>query len=320
MGPVGSYWGAQRAMMGHAAPFSIYAVAIGNEDCGKPQYAANYQIFYDQLSAAWPNVKLISNCDPSDPVIKGHPTQLWDYHIYTSAEDLFAMGSTEFDNPHWRSASNAKIFNSEYAVTRGAGNGNAKAAVGEAGWMNGLERNSDLVTIASYAPILINAAEGGGWKPDAIVFDSSHSYGIPSYWNQHLYANSFQGVLSGSVQTLNYSLMNAGSVSVSVTIGTLNSAEQKLKASNVVFIHKIANFNNMPVPLSISINNLPPSARLNPTLDVAMMHSDDPLRENTFANPRAVAPRRSMLNVTGPAFTITLPAWSVHVIRAYASL
>ena len=78
LGSADSYWGARRAAMGHSEPFSsIYAVAIGNEDCGKPSYAENYQLFYDQLSAAYPDILLISNCDPLDPSIKGHPTQLW---------------------------------------------------------------------------------------------------------------------------------------------------------------------------------------------------------------------------------------------------
>ena len=78
MGSADTYWGARRAAMGHPEPFApIYAVAIGNEDCGKDSYTDNYQLFYDQLSAAYPDVLLISNCDPLDPSIKGHPTQLW---------------------------------------------------------------------------------------------------------------------------------------------------------------------------------------------------------------------------------------------------
>ena len=325
----------------------------------------NYQIFYDQISAAWPDVKLISNCDPSDSTMRGHPTQMWDCqespshctrltttphpilrpshvlpsslslsvspvlfglcvwsdHIYSTAENLFRMGATFFDQAHWRQASKAKVFNSEYATTTGGGKGNARGALGEAAWMNGLERNSDLVTTASYAPLFVNdAASGYKWQPDAINFNAAQMYGIPSYWVQWMYSTSFKGCESGSVQTLSYSLTGASNVSVAVAFGNLSAKERSVRASNVVLVHKIVNFQATPTPLAVSVNNLPSSAKLNTTLDVVFMTSDDPMKENTFDNPMAVAPQMTSIKVDGPSYTVTLAPWSVYVVRAYASL
>ena len=80
-GPADSYWGAKRAAMGHPEPFHIDYLAIGNEDCGKAQYAANYAIFYRAFAAAYPDIKLISNCDPTDRTFQGQSTQVWDCQL-----------------------------------------------------------------------------------------------------------------------------------------------------------------------------------------------------------------------------------------------
>ena len=243
-----------------------------------------------------------------------------DYHIYTSADDLFGRSHT-FDDGPWRAQTTAKIFNSEYAVTTGAGSGNMLAAAGEAGWMNGLERNSDLVTTASYAPLFVNqAAPGYKWMPDAINFNSAQAYGTPSYWNQVMYADSFLGCVSGSVRSISYTLTGAANTSVAVALCTLNSSMAESKAANVALVHKLVNFQASSTQLDISITNLPAGAQLNPNLDVTLLHSDDPTAENSFDAPTAVAPARSTVKVDGPQFTLTMPAWSVHVIRAYATV
>ena len=187
--------------------------------------------------------------------------------------------------------------------------------------MNGLERNSDLVTTASYAPLFVNqAAPGYKWEPDAINFNSAQAFGTPSYWNQVMYADSLQGCVSGSVRSVAYTLTGAANVSVAVALGTLTPSMAAAKASSAVLVHKIVNFQPMEAKLAISITNLPSGAQLNPTLDVTLLHSDDPVAENTFDSPMAIAPLKSTLKVDGPQFTLTMPAWSVHVVRAYVTL
>ena len=82
-----------------------------------------------------------------------------------------------------------KIFVGEYAVTQKCGLGNLRAAIGEAAFMTGLERNSDVVMMASYAPLFVNLNHRA-WNPDLINFDSSKWYGLPSYYVQKMFAEN----------------------------------------------------------------------------------------------------------------------------------
>jgi alpha-L-arabinofuranosidase len=85
--------------------------------------------------------------------------------------------------------SGPKIYVGEYAVTRECGGGNLKAALGEAAFMTGMERNSDVVVMASYAPLLCNL-HYKIWNPNAINFDGTRSYGTPSYYVQQMFATN----------------------------------------------------------------------------------------------------------------------------------
>lgn len=308
-GSTSTYWGSIRAKMGHPAPFHIDYMAIGNEDCGKPSYLENYQIFYKALSSMYPSIKLISNCAPAD--LKGAPLQLWDYHIYTSSASLI-KGSTTFDAAEYHNT-DSKVFNSEYAVTSDAGHGNLIAAVAEAAWMTGLERNGDVVTTASYAPLFTGVNEQA-WNPDAIVFNSSANYGTPSYYNQLIFSNSFHDIQAGTVQTLTYQLTGAAGIYVSVTL-----AKSSSRANTNVLVHKVVNTEAAAQAVTININNLPSGSKLDTTLELVQMSGTNPQGENSFASPMSIAPMTSSLTITGPSFTFNAPGYSVSVIRAYAS-
>ncbi|PSC67243.1 Alpha-L-arabinofuranosidase 1, partial [Micractinium conductrix] len=172
MGPPDSKWGKLRADMGREEPWELTYMAIGNEaspallaaalslpallgarrarrvvlplpDCGKPYYLENYLIFFGALRAAYPHLRLISNCHMGGNA----PTDTWDWHIYTNPQDMFNKRH-EFDNS--RPEKDAYIFASEYAVTDGGGWGNVIGAVSEAAFMTGLERNGEVVTLAAY--------------------------------------------------------------------------------------------------------------------------------------------------------------------------
>ena len=130
-------------------------------------------MLYAAIQGAYPHIPLIANGYWDDV-----PIEVYDYHVYQTSGWFFDNQHT-FDNYD----RNVKIFNSEYAVTTGAERGNLDAALGEATWMTGLERNSDVVILASYAPLFVNDNDQT-WNPDAIVFNSSFSYGTPSYHTQ----------------------------------------------------------------------------------------------------------------------------------------
>ncbi|KAF8364762.1 hypothetical protein HHK36_033264 [Tetracentron sinense] len=180
-----STWGSVRAAMGHPEPFDLRYVAIGNEDCSKKNYRGNYLKFYYAIKGAYPDINIISNCDGSSRKLD-HPADLYDFHIYTSANNMFSMAH-QFDHTP---RTGPKAFVSEYAVTgKDAVTGSFLAALAEAGFLIGLERNSDVVEMASYAPLFVNANDRR-WNPDAIVFNSWQQYGTPSYWVQQFFAES----------------------------------------------------------------------------------------------------------------------------------
>ncbi|XP_021297363.1 alpha-L-arabinofuranosidase 1 isoform X2 [Herrania umbratica] len=196
-GDPNSKWGAVRAAMGHPEPFDLRYVAIGNEDCGKKNYRGNYLKFYDAIRSVYPDIKIISNCDGSSHQLD-HPADFYDFHIYTSANNLFSM-SHQFDRT---SRTGPKAFVSEYAVTgKDAGTGSLLAALAEAGFLIGLEKNSDVVQMASYAPLFVNSNDRR-WNPDAIVFNSYQVYGTPSYWVQRFFRESSGAtLLNATLQT-----------------------------------------------------------------------------------------------------------------------
>jgi alpha-L-arabinofuranosidase len=180
-GPADSKWGAVRAKAGHPAPFHLKYMEIGNENSG-PTYDKHYALFYDAIRKRYPEMRLLVDYKPSG----NRPPDIVDEHYYNSPE-FFAQNATKYDT-YDRAAH--KVYVGEYAVTRGAGKaGNLAAALGEAAFMTGMERNSDVVLMCSYAPLFVNP-DWRRWNPNAIVFDSARVYGIPSYHCQALFAQN----------------------------------------------------------------------------------------------------------------------------------
>lgn len=181
-GPVDSKWGALRAANGHPEPFNLRLIEIGNEN-GGPLYAERYRLFVEAIRAKHPEVEIIAN------VWGGYPREpradLIDEHYY-SGPQFFFDAATKYDNYDRREP---KVYVGEYAVTQGCGQGNLIAAVAEAAFMTGMERNSDVVAMSSYAPLFANVNHKV-WNPDLICFDGLRAYGTPSYYVQKLFSHN----------------------------------------------------------------------------------------------------------------------------------
>ena len=184
-GDTNTTWGAQRAANGHPAPYNLKYLEIGNENGGS-YYDARYTLFYDAIKAQYPNIHLISPVWGSPASPTSRPVEIRDEHYYSSAA-TFISYATKYDS---YSRSGPKVFVGEYAVTSGYGTyGNLAAALGEAAFMTGMERNSDVVELASYAPLFANV-NGIQWHPDLIYYDSSRCFGTPSYYVQQLFGQN----------------------------------------------------------------------------------------------------------------------------------
>ena len=191
-GPVTSKYGALRAKNGHPAPFNIEYLEIGNENNQPDQrqqsdrYYDRYDLFRKAISAKYPDIKLIGNVvawgDDNPKWESSLPVDLLDEHYYRTP-GWFADAFHKYDGYDRRGP---RIYVGEYAVTNGFGDlGNQNAALGEAIYMMGMENNSDIVPMNSYAPIFVNENDAR-WRPDMIRFNSHQVMGTPSYYVQML--------------------------------------------------------------------------------------------------------------------------------------
>jgi len=172
-------WGSLRAKNGHPKPFNLKYMEIGNEN-GGPNYQERYALFHDAIKAKYPDITLVANV----PTDQRRP-EVVDEHYYSNPE-FFIQQAGRYDT---YKRDGAKIYIGEYAVTQNCGQGNLRGAVGEAAFMTGMERNSDVVIMSSYAPLFVNVNHRG-WNPDLIDFDSSRVYGIPSYYVQKMFSEN----------------------------------------------------------------------------------------------------------------------------------
>ncbi|HEV7925163.1 MAG TPA: alpha-L-arabinofuranosidase C-terminal domain-containing protein [Verrucomicrobiae bacterium] len=179
-GPTNSVWGSRRAAAGHPAPFNLSYMEIGNENANGPAYFERWPLFYKAIKAKYPDMRLVAD---GWGAYGDCPPDVVDDHYYDTPE-WFMRHAGQYDHAH---RNGPKIFVGEYAVTQNTGKGNLRGAIGEAAFMTGLERNSDQVIMASYAPLLVNLNHRA-WNPDLINFDSSKWYGLPSYYVQQMFS------------------------------------------------------------------------------------------------------------------------------------
>ena len=305
-GPVTSPWGKLRGQMGHAEPFHLTMIGVGNEQWG-PRYVERYKVFAAALKAKHPEIKLVVSAgplpsgEPFDSMWAGWRTlkaDIVDEHYYMNP-DWFLANAGRYDQ---YDRSGPKVFAGEYAaqtagVTSADNKNNWKAAIAEAAFMTGLERNGDVVQMASYAPLMAHV-DAWQWKPDAIFFDNLRSFGTPDYY--------VQGVFAG----------NAGTRVVTATpraeAGLYTSATLDERSHELIV--KAVNYSANARPMEIRLNGMASSG----TAKVSILASADLNAENSFERPTAVAPEISAAEVKNGTIVTTLRPYSVTVYRVPA--
>ncbi len=191
LGDKSTEWGSLRARMGHPEPFRLKYLEIGNENHGD-EYDRRYEIFYNAITSRYPELVIAANTHVEKAGLK---LDIADEHFYNRVE-WFAENSHFYDN---YDRQGPDIFVGEYAVV--AGNiRTLYAAVGEAMFLIGFERNQDIVKLASYAPLFENLSYAA-WEPNLIAFDGLDNYAIPSYYVQRLFASNRGSHVVQSSQT-----------------------------------------------------------------------------------------------------------------------
>ena len=307
-GAVNTRWGKVRAQMGHPASFHLSMMGIGNENWG-PQYVERLKLFTKAIKAKYPDFKLVnsSGTDPNgdrftylDTALRSMNADIIDEHYYRKPEWFFA-NAKRYDN-YPRNGS--KIFGGEYAAQSDrTGSPNNKntwlTALSEAAFMTGLERNAAVVTMASYAPLFAHV-DGWQWSPDLIWVNNLQSYGSPDYYVQQLFS------------------LNKGTDVVPITLANeVIAGQDSLYASAVTdsvsreLVIKIVNASASPQTLTVLFEGIHAADQASLTL---LQHTDLNM-VNSFEDPRAIAPKASLLPVTGKSIRYTAEPYSLGVIR-----
>ncbi len=304
-GPATSTWGAKRAAMGHPAPFNLKMLGVGNEQWGQ-QYIDRYTLFAKALKAKYPEIQLVSAAGPSPddsrfkfawPKLRELHADIVDEHCYDKP-DWFFNNTHRYDN---YDRNGPKVFMGEYAAQSDAvvsvkNRNNLECALAEAAYMTGLERNGDVVRMASYAPLFANA-DAWQWTPDLIWVDSLHLYRTPNYYVQQLYSlNHGDAVLP---------------VKLDAPAGAkLYASATRDNASGEVILKVV---NGDATPASVQLN-LAGMATVGSSARLTVL-AGQPNDENSFADAQKISPKQSVLNISGPAFQHEFPANSFTVLR-----
>jgi alpha-L-arabinofuranosidase len=310
-GPADSPWGSRRAQMGHPKPFGMRMLGVGNEQWG-PQYLERYAAFARVLKAQHPDIQLVASAGPRPdddlfqylwPRLRELRADLVDEHCYAKPEWFFNnAGRYDGYDP-----SGPKVFMGEYAAQSDKtvsvlNRNNWDCALAEAAYLTGLERNSAVVTMSSYAP-LFGHEEGWQWRPNLIWFDNLDSYGTPSYYVQQMFSRHrgdavlpvwMYGQDTPSFQQPGlYATATLDTPADEVIVKVVNSAAEPRRA--VVRLDGAA------------------EGRRRARLWVLAGGSLD--AENSLAEPRKVAPVESRLALPGPVFTHWFPPCSLSVFH-----
>jgi len=283
-------WGTERAKNGHPQPFKLNYVEIGNEDQfdRSGSYDGRYEQFYKAIKAKYPDLQIIA----TTPVKSIRPDVI-DDHYYRRATDFFS-DTTHYDKTDRRGP---KIFVGEWATREGTPTPNFGAALGDAAWMTGMERNSDIIVMASYAPLFVNVNPGGmQWETNLIGYDAIHSYGSPSYYAQVMFAT-----YAGDT-TLVSQVENGGpKLFYSVTKDT---------ARNRIYL-KLVNAASTPQAIDLKFTG----ATLASAGRLVMFKASSTEATNSLEQPKNIVPVESSLRNLGSEVHYTAPAYSIQVIQ-----
>ncbi len=317
-GNTNTKWGAQRAKDGHPKPFPLECVEVGNEDGfdGSGSYEGRFVQFYDAIKKKYPHLQVISTTGGKDSIgqrfkITKRRPDIIDEHYYDSTWQMMAFAS-KYDSYDRKGP---KIFIGEWAAQdvpapwidaqHKGPTPNMNCAIADAAFMTGMERNSDLVVMACYAPLLVNVNPGGRqWAVNLIGYDALDSFGSPSYYAQKMFManvgdHTVPTVLAGApIQTQGNQTLPG--IFVSTTRDT---------KSGTVYL-KVVNALPTDEPVSVVLNGAK-------SVKGAVLTSinGDPKLMNTLAEPKRVAPITITLGDVGTTFKQTFAAHSVNVIK-----
>ncbi|WPU97930.1 alpha-L-arabinofuranosidase C-terminal domain-containing protein [Mucilaginibacter sp. cycad4] len=308
-GDASTKWGKLRTDLGHPAPFNLKMIGVGNEQWG-PQYVDRWKIFTKAIKSKYPNVKIVSALGPSpegkefdllNKTFRSLGADILDEHYYAPPK-WFRDNARRYDNYDRKGP---KIFAGEYAAQSVAtvspqNKNNWECALSEAAFMTGLERNADVVNMASYAPLFAHV-EGWQWTPNLIWFDNLKSYATPNYYVQQLFS------------------LNKGTDVVPLTLNNEAVAGQNdsyatacLDKNTNELVIKFVNTSTSAQNVSFKITG---SKGYQKQATITVLKGDNKDSENSLAAPTAVSPAQSTVDISGNTLKLAVEPYSFTVVR-----
>ncbi|AYL99025.1 alpha-L-arabinofuranosidase C-terminal domain-containing protein [Mucilaginibacter celer] len=308
-GDVNTKWGKLRTDLGHPAPFHLKMLGVGNEQWG-PQYIERWKAFTKAIKGKYPDVKIVSAVGPFpggkefdllNKTFRALGADILDEHYYASPK-WFLEHAKRYDNYDRKGP---KIFAGEYAaqnvVTGSPKNKNTwECALAEAAFMTGLERNADVVRMASYAPLFAHV-EGWQWTPDLIWFDNLNSYGSPNYYVQQLFS------LNKGTDVVPLLLNNEAVAGQDGCFATA-SLDKNTNGLVIKFINSTASAKST----SFKITG---SKGYQKQASVITLRSNDKDAVNSLETPTAISPKNSTVNVSGNTLKLDVEPYTFKIVR-----
>lgn len=307
-GDVTTKWGKVRADMGHPDPFNMKFIGIGNEQWGK-EYPDRLEPFVKAIRKAYPEIQIVGSSGPNSegeqfdylwPEMKRLKADLVDEHFYRP-ESWFLSQGARYDNYDRKGP---KVFAGEYACHgKGKKWNHFHAALLEAAFMTGLERNADIVHMATYAPLFAHV-EGWQWRPDMIWFDNLNSVRTVSYYVQQLYA-CYKGT-----HVLPLTMDKKPVTGAEGQNGLFASAVFD-KNMNAVIV-KVANTSADTRSVNLKVAGMKKNEQFS-TAHCIKLCSLDLDKDNTVEQPMAIVPQKSDVAVAGQSLSVELEPYSFAV-------
>ena len=309
IGDTNTTWGARRAKDGHPAPFNLRYVEIGNEDWFDKSlsYDGRFAQFHDAIKAKYPQLKTISSVGNEQPdKLRVHSRQpdMIDEHYYRSTETFVQM-SPDYAKKYDRNG--PEIFVGEWAAyetlfppwdkksQKEPPTPNLKAAIGDGVFMAAMERNSDLIKMQCYAPLLVNVNPGGRqWRPNMIGYDAISAFGSPSYYAFQMFSRNVGDEILSTASTETY---------------IQSSATRDSKTGKIIL--KLVNPQTNAVSLNIEINGVTSLSSKGSAITLA----GNPEDSNSITQPKKVVPLTTTVRGVKPSFIYTLPPNSIVVLK-----
>jgi len=308
-GDAGSKWGKLRTDLGHPAPFNLKMIGVGNEQWG-PQYIDRWKIFTKAIKSKYPDIKIISALGPApagkefdllNTTFRSLGADILDEHYY-AAPKWFRDNARRYDNYDRKGP---KIFAGEYAAQSVAtvspqNRNNWECALSEAAFMTGLERNADVVNMASYAPLFAHV-EGWQWTPNLIWFDNQKSYATPNYYVQQLFSlNKGTDVVP---LTLNNEAVAGQNDSYATACLDKNTNELVIK-----FVNTSRSAQNVSFKITGSKGYQKQAA-------ITTLKADNKDAENSLTAPMAVSPVEGTVAISGNTLKLAVEPYSFTIVR-----